>query len=613
MSFDKIHLKGITAKGYHGFYDKERAIGQNFVVDVVMDVDSQNACVEDNLDKTVNYEKVGKAVVKVIEGEGVKLIETLAERIALVVLCFENVCEVSVTVHKPEAPLDYEFEDVALTISRNRSNLRIGFENSAYFIKSANFFENINTDTQEVPSTIVVEKNTDFDKQQIVEPEEKTDAIDVTLNKDEDFPPIFNPEKANVILALGGNLGNPVALFQDVISDLDKSLGFDVLEVSPLVKSKAHTLDGETQPDYYNCVLNGQTFLSPKDLLSLVKEVEHYFGRREHKKWESRLIDIDIISYNNTKYEDDKLVIPHKLAKERAFVLVPWALMDSTALLGEEKVTELSEKTPDRDGILNIWNDWLGKTVNELEILSADSALSNIQPDTTELRIIDDGIDIFTNENADEFFDDQTTQNVETNKEKLLTELPVNDSQLENIIENQEEFEEIPIPFEDTETISEELSKPVLSENTIANPKETVSQNQIDEVLNTLEHTKVMNQLRTLFNNGVEDDTAKTYISSENKLATSEVSKIEEKLEEVSGQKVTDIQETETKVHNKHVGNYESESLPENEAQHQAPVLGRSSIYEALRKKTFDEAMAPTKPTEKNIFKPKWQSLELGE
>ena len=101
MSFDKICLKGITAKGYHGFYDKEKAVGQNFVVDVVMDVDSKNACIKDDLAKTVDYSKVGLAVVQVIESDPVNLIETLAEKIASKVLEFENVCEVSVTVHKP--------------------------------------------------------------------------------------------------------------------------------------------------------------------------------------------------------------------------------------------------------------------------------------------------------------------------------------------------------------------------------------------------------------------------------------------------------------------------------------------------------------------------------
>lgn len=117
-------IKGISGKGYHGFYDIERAVGQNFHIDVVMEIDTTFTYLTDNLEKTVNYEKVGNAVVEVIEGESVKLIETLAERIALVILEFEHVFQVTVTVHKTGSSFELFFKDIQVTITRNRANLK---------------------------------------------------------------------------------------------------------------------------------------------------------------------------------------------------------------------------------------------------------------------------------------------------------------------------------------------------------------------------------------------------------------------------------------------------------------------------------------------------------
>ncbi len=671
MSFDKIHLKGVTAKGYHGFYDTERAVGQNFVVDVVMDVDCVNASIEDDLDKTVDYEKVGRAIVRAIEGEPVKLIETLAERIALVVLCFDNVIEVSVTVHKPQAPLDYEFKDVALSIVRNRSNLKISFENSAYFIKRVNFLEeeadktladnsvNLDVELEEnTENTLLEETNSDVYSTQGIqtqtqatndyekeletdsaldtvsnqsdtfeEPELKTDIIDVTQEGCNDYPPIFEPQKSSVILALGGNLGNPVELFQDVISDLDRSLGFDVLDVSPLVKTKAHTLNDEEQPDYYNCVLRGETFLRPSDLLGLVKEVEYYFGRREHAKWQARLIDIDIISYNNQKYEDEELTIPHKLAKQRAFVLYPWYLMENEAELDGEKVADLLEKTDDRDGILHTWEQWLGKSYAELENAGVENQHIQGEQLSDELvRILDDDIDVYT---GDEIYEQNDSNAIGNVSEEITTidgvDLQDNihyesqeneylDTSLDDSNFDADNLYSVDIPdlevFEDEEDnysiASGEQGVAVSDEDPISNSN---SDDEINQILNTIEHTKVMNQLRTLFTNGVEDSD----LLPQEEIHTHKETNIYSKSDDSGIESATQVVRIPIAQRmNKHVGNYESEVIDNSESTSK-PATQKASIYEALRKKTFEEAMAVREPDAPYTFKPKWQSLEKGE
>lgn len=118
---DRIALRGLSARGRHGWFSDERDSGQQFVVDVVLGVDTHAAAVSDDLTDTADYGALAERVVGVIAGEPVKLIETLAQRIADVCLGFVKVDDVEVTVHKPEAPVPVPFEDVTVTIRRART------------------------------------------------------------------------------------------------------------------------------------------------------------------------------------------------------------------------------------------------------------------------------------------------------------------------------------------------------------------------------------------------------------------------------------------------------------------------------------------------------------
>lgn len=119
---DTIRLTGLSARGYHGVLPFERQEGQLFAVDVVLKLGPRGtaiAAVTDSLNDAVDYGSVAGAVVAIIQGEPVGLIETLAERISDAVLAFPRVQGVEVTVHKPYAPLDVAFEDVSVTIVRD--------------------------------------------------------------------------------------------------------------------------------------------------------------------------------------------------------------------------------------------------------------------------------------------------------------------------------------------------------------------------------------------------------------------------------------------------------------------------------------------------------------
>ncbi len=113
-------MRGITVHGHHGVFDFERRDGQEFVIDLVLDVDTRPAAQRDDLQETVDYGTLVDEVRSAVENDPVDLIETLAQRIADVCLRDTRVEAVEVTVHKPHAPIQATFDDVALTINRSR-------------------------------------------------------------------------------------------------------------------------------------------------------------------------------------------------------------------------------------------------------------------------------------------------------------------------------------------------------------------------------------------------------------------------------------------------------------------------------------------------------------
>jgi 7,8-dihydroneopterin aldolase/epimerase/oxygenase len=117
---DELAVTGIECWGHHGVFDFERREGQTFVVDLVLGLDVAAAAASDDLRDTVDYGSLVTSVKAAVETDPVDLIETLVQRIAGVCLLDARVEWARVTVHKPDAPIDATFADVALTITRRR-------------------------------------------------------------------------------------------------------------------------------------------------------------------------------------------------------------------------------------------------------------------------------------------------------------------------------------------------------------------------------------------------------------------------------------------------------------------------------------------------------------
>jgi 7,8-dihydroneopterin aldolase/epimerase/oxygenase len=118
---DRIAIRGLRAHGRHGVYDFERERGQMFRVDAVLELDTRPAAAGDDLEATVNYAELAHQLYAVLSGEPVNLLETLAQLLADVCLANPLVDAVEITVHKPQAELGVPFDDVTVTIRRERA------------------------------------------------------------------------------------------------------------------------------------------------------------------------------------------------------------------------------------------------------------------------------------------------------------------------------------------------------------------------------------------------------------------------------------------------------------------------------------------------------------
>jgi len=115
-----IEVRGLSVHAHHGVHEHEREHGQRFVLDLVLVPTSSLGCETDRLADTVSYGDAARVAVEVATATRFDLIERLAAHVADTLLARLPLERATVTVHKPEAPLGLEFEDVAATVSRVR-------------------------------------------------------------------------------------------------------------------------------------------------------------------------------------------------------------------------------------------------------------------------------------------------------------------------------------------------------------------------------------------------------------------------------------------------------------------------------------------------------------
>lgn len=129
---------------------------------------------------------------------------------------------------------------------------------------------------------------------------------------------------ALVTVALGANLGEPLATLRKVVSEIEASPDFSEVKVSPFYDTSPVESSG---PDYVNAVLTAKTDLAPKEVLHRLQKLEIRYGRVRPAGVVNapRTLDLDVLLYDDLQSDDPELILPHPRMTGRLFVLVPLA------------------------------------------------------------------------------------------------------------------------------------------------------------------------------------------------------------------------------------------------------------------------------------------------
>lgn len=121
-------------------------------------------------------------------------------------------------------------------------------------------------------------------------------------------------------IAIGANLGDPLAQVQSALQHIDRMPETAVTATSSWYRSEAI---GPAQPDYLNAVTRISTSLDPVALLDALQQIEHTHGRQRNIHWGPRTLDLDLLLYDRIVLHTDRLTLPHPQLALRNFVLIP--------------------------------------------------------------------------------------------------------------------------------------------------------------------------------------------------------------------------------------------------------------------------------------------------
>ncbi|MEK4496291.1 2-amino-4-hydroxy-6-hydroxymethyldihydropteridine diphosphokinase [Ureibacillus sp. FSL W8-0352] len=161
----------------------------------------------------------------------------------------------------------------------------------------------------------------------------------------------------DVYLSLGTNLGERENNLKSAIDLLQSKEGIRIKKISPIYETVP--VGYVEQPSFLNIAIYAQTILSPIELLQTCQLIENDLGRVRNIRWGPRIIDLDILLFNNDNIESENLIIPHPRMFERAFVLVP--LLDIASKPYSEKLIQaeaaLKNINLEKEGIKK-WKDY---------------------------------------------------------------------------------------------------------------------------------------------------------------------------------------------------------------------------------------------------------------
>lgn len=131
----------------------------------------------------------------------------------------------------------------------------------------------------------------------------------------------MNPSVRQAFIGAGANLGDRAATLRAAVKHLESSPAITALEISPVYETDP--VGPVDQPKFLNFVIGVETTLEPEALLALLLAIEQAFGRIRAERWGPRVLDLDLLAFENETRATAALQLPHPRLLERLFVTVP--------------------------------------------------------------------------------------------------------------------------------------------------------------------------------------------------------------------------------------------------------------------------------------------------
>ena len=146
---------------------------------------------------------------------------------------------------------------------------------------------------------------------------------------------------SKVVYSIGSNLGDRLNHLQGAVDAIRDTPDVIVVDVSAVYETEPIGGPADS-PRYLNLVIVAETTLDPRTLLERAQAIEDAYGRVRNERWAPRTLDVDLIMVGRSMTNEDDLKVPHPLAHERGFVLLPWAEIDPQGSLpGKGAISDL--------------------------------------------------------------------------------------------------------------------------------------------------------------------------------------------------------------------------------------------------------------------------------
>ncbi|MCJ7843011.1 2-amino-4-hydroxy-6-hydroxymethyldihydropteridine diphosphokinase [Lederbergia sp. NSJ-179] len=161
-------------------------------------------------------------------------------------------------------------------------------------------------------------------------------------------------------ISLGSNIGNRLGYLKQAIQKLRNCQEINIDKLSSIYETDPVGYTEQNQ--FLNMAIKITTSFPPLDLLTRCLEIEREIGRIREFKWGPRVIDLDILLYNEENVKMEDLQIPHPRMNERAFVLIPLLEIDSSLVLPSSNapLVEVLDEIPDKEGV-RLWKQINGE------------------------------------------------------------------------------------------------------------------------------------------------------------------------------------------------------------------------------------------------------------